>query len=275
MTHDKKQAETWEPTPQDAQGLGRNASEAQRQYVRAVAHDLRNALTPLLGYVQLTLHALQPQDDLYDRMEKIHLAANSVRDLVSRILDAPTSETTERPLLDCNDEVQTFAQTAGGLPEEEIPLDVCLDTSIGSINVNRSDFQRILMNLVVNARQAITGQGTVSIRTSGAQADPKTSAQEAGETFRPRYVKLTVQDTGCGMAPETVRKVFERGFTTKATGTGLGLANVQQIVRLSKGWIEIDSIPGVGTAVHVYFPCEETIQANPTGQAPKRFRPTG
>jgi len=235
---------------------------AAGQTTRDMVHDLKNLLTPILGYVQLVLHDLPPTDAQYRRIEKIHRAALSATELVLHTLnDGPA---TASQSLNLNRRIRAFLEAVDGMIPENVRLESDLSANVGDVAADTGDLQRVLMNLIANACQAMPDGGTLRIQTARV-APPRTNAANDGFVSSADVVRITVQDTGGGIAPEAVGRIFESGYTTRPGGTGLGLACVQRIVRSYGGRADVDSIPNVGTAVHIFLPCTPPAVAAKVG----------
>lgn len=222
-----------------------------RQNTREMVHDLKNLLTPLLGYIQLVLHDMPRNDTQYRRIEKIHRAAMSARNLVLHALEETSGKLSPKSL-DLNGRIRAFVETVDGMIPPGVRLELDLAAGVGDVVADAGDIQRVLMNLIANACQVMPRGGALRIQT----------ARIASST---NVVRISVQDTGCGIAPEAVERIFESGYTTKPGGNGLGMTCVRRIARQYGGWVDINSIPGAGTAVHVFLPRGSSVV--PTSRA--------
>lgn len=240
------------------ESLAVGSPTATGQTTRDMVHDLKNLLTPILGYVQLVLHDLPPTDAQYKRIEKIHRAALSARELVLHTLNDSASSS---PSLNLNRRIRAFIEAVDGMIPENVRLESDLPADVGDVAADTGDLQRVLMNLVANACQAMPDGGTLRIQTARVAPPPRRNAASDGFVSSADVVRITVQDTGGGIAPDAVGRIFESGYTTKPGGTGLGLACVQRIVRSYGGWVDVDSIPHAGTAVHIFLPCTPSAVA--------------
>jgi len=208
----------------------------------AVAHDFNNLLTVIAGYTELGLSELTPQDHLYEAFSQIGDASRRAADLVQRLLafSRPQSAGAREVIL--NELVRNFEKMLARVLGSAIQLDVSLDPRVGVIHADPGQIEQVLMNLAVNAKDAMPEGGRLKIET--------TPIAGAGR------VRLSVSDTGTGMSPEVLTRIFEPFFTTKpeGKGTGLGLATVYGIVKQSRGTIEVQSEPGRGTVFALSFP---------------------
>lgn len=229
---------------------------------REMIHDLKNLLTPILGYVELVLHDMPSDDAQYRRIEKIQRAARSAQNLVHHVLNdasaAPAAES-----LDVNEQIRAFVETLDGIIPDPVRLELDLPPDAGNVLANVQDLRRVLMNLIANACQAMNRGGSLFIQTARLRCAKRPKDAFENKAIPLEVVRISVQDTGCGIPPAAMERIFETGYTTKPGGNGLGMACVQHIVRNYDGWVEIDSIPGAGTAVHVFLPCSrETVTAS-------------
>jgi two-component system, cell cycle sensor histidine kinase and response regulator CckA len=216
--------------------------------VSQFVHDLRNHLTVVIGCAN-DVARLMPRGEGQARLAELIRAADRAATLTRELLIATHPEVAVREVIDANSvaasEVSTFAALAG----ERISMRLVLCTEPLLVAAERSDLERILLNLALNARDAMPGGGVLTIETSAVL--PSDLARREGA--RP-FAKLTVTDTGVGMTPETKTRIFDPLFTTKATGTGLGLTTVAFTVRQLQGMISVESDLGRGTSVSVILP---------------------
>jgi len=233
-----------------------------------VAHDFNNILTVIIGYSELAAARLGSGHGVSRHVNEIKLAAERAASLTRQLLAFSRQQVLYPRILDLNAVVNNLMRMLQRLIGE----DVSLSFNAGAVNHIKADLgqiEQVLMNLVVNARDAMPTGGVISIETS--TVDLEQGYVDSHLSVRPgRYVMLSVTDTGCGMDEKTVSQIFDPFFTTKAPGqgTGLGLSTVYGIVKQSDGYIWVYSEPGSGTTFKVYFP-EQTdgkpreIQAPP------------
>ncbi len=220
-----------------------------------IAHDFNNMLGVILGHVELALENIQPGQTLYNSLQEIRKAAQRSADLTSQLLAFARRQTVSPQILDMNETVTKMLKMLQRLIGEDINLAWLPGHNVWPIEIDPSQIDQILANLCVNARDAITGTGKVTIETENVTLDQTYCTDHPG--FIPgEYVLLTVSDDGCGMSRETQSKLFEPFFTTKETGkgTGLGLAMVYGIVKQNNGFINIYSEPDKGTTCRIYLP---------------------
>ena len=228
-----------------------------------VAHDFNNLLTVILGYGEQLLDRLEPGNSQRRAVEEIHKAAERAAALTRQLLAFSRKQLLESKSLDLNRTAAATAELLRRLIGEDIDLSLTLDPSLGRVFADEHQIQQVIMNLAINARDAMPGGGRLTLATANADLDDSDTVQHL--PLPPgRYVTLLVGDTGIGMDAETRARVFEPFFTTKelGKGTGLGLATVYGIVKQSGGYIWVDSEPGHGTVFRVYLPRHEV--ASPT-----------
>jgi PAS domain S-box-containing protein len=213
-----------------------------------VAHDFNNLLTVINGYSQLLLAKLSAGDPMRSTLEQIHRAGERAAGLTSQLLAFSRKQVLQPRVLDLNHVVKEMRRMLERMVGEDVEVRVALDAESGTVRADPHQLEQVLMNLVVNARDAMPGGGKLRIETAGAG----------------RYVMLAVSDSGVGMNEETQRNIFEPFFTTKGLGhgTGLGLSMVQGIVVQSGGHIEVSSEPGHGTTFKIYLPRLEEAAAD-------------
>ncbi len=226
-----------------------------------VAHDFNNLLTPILGEASLALEDLPATSPLRARLEKIQRAAHRAAALTHQMLAYAGSESLEPDLLDLSELVLEMGRLLEGAVSGKTVLGYELAKDLPHVLADASQLSQVVMNLITNAVEAVgDGEGRVAIRTGCAVLGPASPAQHVlGEGPPPgRYAWFEVEDTGCGMDPETRSRIFDPFFTTKFTGRGLGLAAVRGIVRAHGGSIELESARGQGSRFRVLLPVAGT-----------------
>jgi len=238
--------------------------DAVGQLAGGVAHDFNNLLTAIRGYTALLRERLAADAEGLDDLNEIDAAAQRASDLTRQLLAFSRRQHVEPRVLDVNSVVASAAKMLGRLVGERIKLDTLLGEELPAVRMDPGQLHQVLVNLAVNARDAMPDGGSLTITTSvGGRIRATEGIASAAD--RPPVV-ISVVDTGIGMAPEVRARVFEPFFTTKekGRGTGLGLATSWGIVRDAGGTIEIESMPGEGTVVRVILPSvAERAQAEP------------
>jgi PAS domain S-box-containing protein len=220
-----------------------------------VAHDFNNMMGVVIGYSEMAMEVVDPSQGLYEDLQKIREAAGHAADITRRLLGFARKQLIMPRLLELDNTVANMIVMLRSLIGEEIDLVWLPGRDLWPVKVDPSQISQILVNLVVNARDAIGRVGKITIETSNAElhdANFDTTAEQVSGD----YVVLTVGDEGCGMDEQTLRYIFEPFFTTKAMGkgTGLGLATVYGIVKQNNGHLEVRSRPGEGTIFSIYLP---------------------
>lgn len=228
--------------------------EALGRLVAGIAHDFNNLLTVITGCTEVVQAALTPDDPVREPVETIaataHTAAAVARQLVSL---ARPSRPRPGPL-DVNVALRDLERTLRGLTGERVRLEFLPATAVPLVCADPGQFNQVVLNLVVNARDAVGGGGRITIRTAVVRAGPERPGWPA-DLPPGEFVALTVNDTGRGMTPDVLARIFDPFFTTKGEqGIGLGLAVVRDVVRSAGGHVEVESQPGWGTSVRVYWP---------------------
>ncbi|MER3422641.1 MAG: hybrid sensor histidine kinase/response regulator, partial [Nitrospiraceae bacterium] len=229
--------------------------EAVGRLAGGIAHDFNNLLTVINGYTELLLNRLDPQDLLYRHISLIKEAGCRTASLTKQLLAFSRKQVLAPVVVDLNQMIAKMEGMVQRLVGEGIQLVLAPGASRSLIKVDPGQLDQVIMNLVVNAADAMPGTGRLSIETANIELDetyiPLTASFKPGP-----YVMSAVSDTGAGMDKETIAHIFEPFFTTKPSekGTGLGLSTVYGIVTQSGGDIAVESRPGAGTTFKVFFP---------------------
>jgi signal transduction histidine kinase/ActR/RegA family two-component response regulator len=229
--------------------------EAIGQLAGGVAHDFNNMLTAIIGYTDLSLRRVGLENPIRRNLEETKKAAERAASLVRQLLAFSRKQILEPKVLDLNDVVKDMHKMLTRLIGENIKLATRLETDLGSVKADPCQVEQIIVNLVVNARDAMPRGGRVTIETANIALDDQNASKHV--SMKPgKYVMLAVSDTGSGMDQETQARIFEPFFTTKEVGkgTGLGLSTVYGIVKQSGGNIWVYSEQGLGTVFKVYLP---------------------
>ncbi|MBN1877124.1 MAG: PAS domain S-box protein [Anaerolineae bacterium] len=233
-----------------------------------IAHDFNNILVPINLYTEMAMRRLAPDSKLYANMQVIREAAGRAADLTRQILAFSRKQVLEMQVLNLNTIVVEFQKMLQHLIREDIEFQTILDPNLYWINADKGQIEQVLMNLVVNARDAMPTSGKLIIETTNVYLDKAYVEKYAGVETVGHYVMLSVSDTGQGMDAETQQRLFEPFFTTKewGKGTGLGLSTVFGIIKQHGGHIWVYSELGKGTTFKIYLPRAE--ESAPSLEAP-------
>jgi two-component system, cell cycle sensor histidine kinase and response regulator CckA len=229
--------------------------DAIGQLASGVAHDFNNLLSIILSYCELLADGLKGGDPMRADLHEIKTAGLRAVDLTRQLLAFSRRQILQPEVVDLVEVVGAMEKMLQRVLGEEIELITCSGSALGKVLVDPGQMEQVIMNLAVNARDAMRSGGKLTIETAGVVLDETYASEHVGVKPGP-HVLLTVSDTGVGMDPATQAHIFEPFFTTKGVGkgTGLGLATVFGIVRQSGGTIRVRSEPGNGTTFNVYFP---------------------
>jgi len=232
-----------------------------------VAHDFNNILGVILGYAEALQKRIPPDDPYREAVDEIQIAGRRAASLTQQLLAFGRKQVFEPQVLDLRTIVAEAARMLERLIGEDIRLDILPAENLGMVKADRSQIERVILNLAVNARDAMPQGGKIAIEMADVELDESRAALRQG--IAPgAYVLLKVADTGCGMDAELQSHIFEPFFTTKGQGTGLGLATVYGVVKQSGGDISVESAPGKGATFTIYLPrvsqpVEKTPEAEP------------
>ena len=221
-----------------------------------VAHDFNNLLTVILGYSGFLMAKLKPNDPLHLYAREIGQAGNRAAGLTKQLLAFSRKQVIEPKLLNLNATIRESVPMLERLIGEDIEFRMHLKADLGFTIADPDQIYQVIMNLAVNARDAMPNGGTLDISTANVELSQEEAHALDQEAMAGSYLAIAVADTGTGMDEETLRHIFEPFFTTKeeGKGTGLGLATVFGIVRQSNGWIEVRSTPEAGTRFRIFLP---------------------
>jgi PAS domain S-box-containing protein len=237
--------------------------EAIGQLAGGVAHDFNNLLSVILGYSEMALEDIPAADPLREQIIEIRNAGERAAALTRQLLAFSRQQVLQPRVLDLNSIIDELQKLLRRLIGEDVVLETNLDRSAGLVLVDAGQMEQVIVNLAVNARDAMPNGGTLSIETAGElvpDPPPEDSPVAAG-----RYAVLRIRDTGMGIRPEIQPRIFEPFFTTKeiGKGTGLGLSTVYGIVKQSGGEIVFTSAPGRGTIFSIHLPASARARGEP------------
>ena len=220
-----------------------------------VAHDFNNILTAILSYAELSLMKLAEEHPVRKHLVSIQEASEKAATLTHQLLAFSRRQVLEMKAMDLNKVIEGMADMLSRMIGEDVLLELKTEATISTIRADRGQIEQVLMNLAVNARDAMTSGGRLLIGTKDVDLNDALLLTQETVSYD-KYVMLSVTDTGAGMTAEVRDRIFEPFFTTKelGRGTGLGLATVYGIVKQHSGNIAVDSEPGKGTTFNVYFP---------------------
>jgi PAS domain S-box-containing protein len=246
--------------------------EAVGRLAGGIAHDFNNVLTIILGNTELALEQLSPDSSaLKELFHDITDAGQRAAALTGQLLAFSRKQVLEQKIINLNSLVANLDKMLRRLIGEDMCLATRLDPELGLVKADSGQIEQIIMNLAVNARDAMSHGGSLMLETRNVELD-SVSAENHSDVRPGKYVLLSVRDTGCGMEPDTLAHIFEPFFTTKRAGegTGMGLAMVFGIVRQSGGHVTVDSELGCGATFNIYLPrseepcgCEESRHIDP------------
>jgi two-component system, cell cycle sensor histidine kinase and response regulator CckA len=243
----------------EAQVAQSQKMQAVGQLAGGIAHDFNNLLTAMIGFCDLLLLRHRPGDPSFSDIMQVKQNANRASNLVRQILAFSRQQTLRPRVLDITEVLTELSHLLRRLLGAHIKMDIEHGAGLGPVKVDPMQLEQVLINLAVNARDAMGGAGTLTLTTMNYENE-EAEALQTRETLPPgRWVAMTVADTGCGMDSGTIARIFEPFFTTKpqGQGTGLGLATVYGIVRQTDGYLDVRSVPGEGTQFTIYLPRAE------------------
>jgi PAS domain S-box-containing protein len=259
--------------------LEADLSQAQKmqaigQLAGGVAHDFNNLLTVIIGQTDLLLSTSQP--DIHERLMEVSRAAQKAASLTKQLLAFSRRQLLQVSTVNLNDVIGNLVAMLARVIKEDVRVVFLPGDKLGNVNVDPNEMQRVLLNLVVNAQDAMPTGGRLTIETANVRIDQQGQEQENGIKAG-EYVQVVVGDTGVGMSPEVQARAFEPFFTTKdvGKGTGLGLPVVYGIVKQSGGHIHLESRAGVGTTFWIHLPRVAAAVSPAPQPAPNELLPRG
>jgi PAS domain S-box-containing protein len=244
------------------------------QLAGGVAHDFNNILTAILGFSEILIDDAPSGSDTRLDLEAIQKAAQHGASLSRQLLAFSRRQMLDLKVLDLGQVVRDFERMIARVLGEHIRWGAQSDPDLWHVKADRGQLEQVLMNLAVNARDAMPDGGVLTVETRNATIDDSTP--DRMQAAPGAYVRLSVRDTGIGMDADTQARIFEPFFTTKAAGrgTGLGLATVYGIVKQSGGFVDVESEPGQGTSFHIFLPAvADTVADRPAQAAPRVTTP--
>ncbi|MEW6140961.1 MAG: PAS domain S-box protein [Thermodesulfobacteriota bacterium] len=237
--------------------------QAIGQLAGGIAHDFNNLLTAIIGYCAILMQQALPGDPHIEKLAQIDRAAKRAADLTQQLLAYGRKQVLQAKHMDLNATIRDIGTMLRRIIGETIVIETSLDPELQIVHADPSQLEQIILNLAVNARDAMAGGGTLRIETWNAFVD-ETHPDHGAEIPSGDYVVLTVTDNGTGMDSKVLPRIFDPFFTTKekGVGTGLGLSTVYGIVKQHQGHITVRSKPGVGTTFRVYLPAADAEQAD-------------
>jgi two-component system, cell cycle sensor histidine kinase and response regulator CckA len=255
----------------ETQLLQAQKMDAIGQLAGGIAHDFNNLLTAILGYTELLAPVVKNKDRHRRDLEQIRKAATRATVLTRQLLAFSRRQILQTTIVDLNALVTDVAALLSRLIGENIELKLTLDADLGRIKADPGQIEQVVVNLAINARDAMPSGGSLAIHTMNVDVDDQFFRRHgfANEADTTRFVVLIVSDTGCGMDPAVKKRIFEPFFTTKpkGKGTGLGLATVYGIIKQSGGSVWVYAEPGMGATFKIYLPRTEELATVETATA--------
>ena len=247
--------------------------QAIGQLAGGVAHDFNNLLTAMIGFCDLLLQRHKPGDQSFNDIMQIKQNGNRAANLVRQLLAFSRQQTLQPKILNLVDVLSELTNLLRRLIGAQVKLEMIHGRDIGLVKVDQGQLEQVIINLVVNARDAMQQKGTVIIKTFSLQQD-KPVLRGQDEMPKGDYVVIEVTDTGCGIPHENIQRIFEPFFSTKevGSGTGLGLSTVYGIVRQTGGFIGVDSIINKGSTFTIYLPSYKQDSKAPEEVRPEEVR---
>lgn len=236
--------------------------EALGQLAGGIAHDFNNILASIIGYTELVLTSRHRLDGtkIDGYLREVVTAGHRARDLISQMLTFTRASRGEPRPVDIGEAVEDVSRMLRAAIPSTIRIETLIEPGLRTVRLDPMQFQQVVMNLMINARDAITGTGRITLRLAAAERCP--ACHICGESVSGKHVAISVEDTGHGIKPEDLARIFEMYFTTRepGKGTGIGLWLVDGMVHSAGGHLSIDSEPGRGTRFTLHLPFEPEIK---------------
>jgi two-component system cell cycle sensor histidine kinase/response regulator CckA len=239
--------------------------ECVGQLAAGVAHDINNVLTVIQGHAGILLNITAPGAPTEKSLKQISAAAERAARFIRQLLMFSRKQVFQTKIVDLNTVLHNVENMLSRMLGEDIALETAYCSQIPRIEADTGMLEQVVMNLAVNARDAMPKGGTLKVATACVTVDAE-YVRHNSEASAGQFIRLTVADTGCGMDPKTLQRIFEPFFSTKEVGkgTGLGLATVYGIVKQHHGWVEVESEINVGTSFKIYFPAVDKVAESAT-----------
>ncbi len=260
----------------EAQLLQSQKMEAVGKLAGGIAHDFSNLLTSIIGNTELLIYKRKRKDGIFQRLNTIRETANRAAQLTRQLLMLSRRQVLNPEIMNLNEVVNSMQRMLERILGEDIQCQFNPEPGLWMIKADAMSIEQVILNLIVNARQAMPHGGILKIQTANVHADEK-SIPQTDKTLVSEFVMISIADTGIGIPSEVTKDIFEPFFTTKAGGTGLGLSIVHRIVKQSGGFIEVYSELGKGTDFKIYLPSlpqDDVFQKSKTAPAEEKL-PTG
>ncbi len=260
-TFQKLELETAEKIKLEQQFLHIQKMESIGQLAAGIAHDFNNVLSVIMGYSYLLLSTIPPSDPVHEKIKRIHDAGDRAAILTRQLLAFSRKQVLEKKVISVNTIIDNFLKILGKMAGEDIIITTCLSEKSCVVDADPSQIEQVIMNLIVNARDAMPKGGEIIIETELVQLDQGDVSKHI-EVKPGQYVLMAISDTGEGMDEDVLAKIFDPFFTTKESGkgTGLGLATVYGIVKQHGGYIYAYSEKGKGTTFKIYLPANKKAE---------------
>ncbi|MEM0895314.1 MAG: response regulator [Verrucomicrobiota bacterium] len=242
--------------------------EAVGKLSGGIAHDFNNMLLPIIGYTDMLLTTMEENDPRNHDLEEIRKAAERAASLTRQLLAFSKKQVIAKTVFNLNEAITSMENMLTRLIGEDVNFQIQLDDSLRTVRADRGQIEQVLLNLVVNARDAMPQGGGITVRTGNIEADNARLSLISEDNPRGNYVYIEVADTGCGMDQELMQSIFDPFYTTKGLdGTGLGLSVVYGILEQHNGGVVVDSVIGNGSVFTVFLPATaESVAPEPDQQ---------